>query len=147
MTLQPAAGPQHTSAADYAALIMPRSTYTALEISARPPGKEKRSALHDVVHAFRAAHGFQQGAGPNQPEHYSQAVAQFADLGIPDTPAGRRLCEAIEQLSSPAGYAEVRQAGRARAYTAPLEQAVLEPLCREIRAALMWRESLERQRS
>ena len=101
--------------------------YSAPVILEMPLGKDKRSALHDIVHAFRAAHGFEKRAEEKGHAAYEQAVCKYSCLEpyIPLTPQTKKLISAIEQLSTPEVYAEIRQAGRARISNPPLPLSLI----------------------
>lgn len=91
------------------------------------------SALHDVVHAFRRAHGIADqdvGAGAAR---YRAAIAsyplKFAPSGLQGT---------IGILSSAGTYANLRQGGRLLSQYPPLSDESLSKCSEEIRAALVW---------
>jgi len=109
----------------------------AKELDELQVGKTKRDLLHRLVLAFRVAHKYPAGIG-YKPEDYLGLLAQYADI-----PPGCPERESIEHLSDPQVYAEVRQAWRMRSSFPPLPPEQLRQVCREIRAALVWRSSFK----
>ncbi len=98
------------------------------------PGKSKLSALHDIVHAFRLNFGWSDlRKSPNDDSQYREAVETYAKLQVDPSDAA-----IIEALSSPQGYASIRQCGRMRASRAFLDEKSLTELSVQIRAALNW---------
>lgn len=98
-----------------------------------PVGKEKRDALHNLVHHFRELHSFKEDIYAPQNPHYWKWVTLYSHLTPPKEEA-----LAIETLSSLEGYADIRQAGRMRISCSPLPKSEMKVLCKEIRAALIW---------
>lgn len=95
--------------------------------------KSKRSSLHDVVHAFRERFGFGKGTDNGYTPRYLAAVRNYKRIP-PSAEAS-----AIRQLSKPEVYAEIRSGLRLRRHHPKLSNSELKLLCREIRAALVWR--------
>ena len=91
------------------------------------------SALHDIVHAFRRAHRIAEDDVRTETDRYRAAVVSY-----PVGSAPARLRKPIEELSSPAGYAELRQGSRLLSPYPPLSEEALATCSREIRAALVW---------
>lgn len=102
-------------------------------------GKFGRHALDSVVNAFRERFG---AAG--DPVGYAALVERLSRVELSSFAAEgiQKEAAAIEKLSSPETLAGVIQARRMRAYRAAPEGAQLEALCRETRAALIWRAGL-----
>lgn len=82
------------------------------------------STIHEVVHAFRAAH-------TNEP--LELRVRRYPLEAAPQTEQ-----TAIEQLSSSAMYAELRRGLRLLPLYPPLDEQTLSQTCSEIKAALVW---------
>jgi hypothetical protein len=100
--------------------------------------KRKIHLLHSVVHAFRAAFHFDEQGGNSSlfgSPRYQQAVEHFEQM-----PRNIREKRAITQLSTPRAYAQMRRGDRMRKHLPTLEQSELQWRCREIRAALVWRQ-------
>ena len=106
-------------------------------IQALPLGREKREALHRLVHAFRKSHVFREFDTA-----YEQLLeAQIARLDIlADDP---QTVRAIETLSRPTNYAEIRQGGALNSQFPPLNSGALTKVCQEIKAALVWRAEID----
>lgn len=92
---------------------------------------EACASLHHVVLEFREAHGI-------EPEGSSRA-RQEAISRYPLEKAAPSERAAIQSLSTPSEYANLRQGGRAHSPYPPLSEELLEDLCKEISAALVWR--------
>ena len=107
---------------------------SASDIEGYRDGKHKRSLLHAVVHAFRAAHGYN-GESINESNPFSKLVENFYRMKISDL----KELDAINRVSSVSGYTDIRQAGRMRASMHPLPNEIIEQLCKEIKAAFIWR--------
>ena len=82
------------------------------------------STLHEVVHAFRAAH-------TNEP-------LELRVRRYPLEAAPQPEQTAIEKLSSSAMYAELRRGLRLLPLYPPLDEQTLSQTCSEIKAALVW---------
>ena len=104
---------------------------------AMPLGREKREALHRLVHAFRKSHVFREFDA----EYEQLLEAQIARMDIlADAP---QITRAIETLSRPSNYAEIRQGGALNSQFPPLCAGALSKVCREIKAALVWRAEID----
>ncbi len=88
------------------------------------------SRLHAVVHEFRQAHQI----GSNDVANRDEVIDAY---NVGRAPAEQ--VPAITRLSTPATYAELRQGGRLLSPYPPLSTAELDSLCKEIRAALVWK--------
>ncbi|MBI5635992.1 hypothetical protein HY993_03460 [Candidatus Micrarchaeota archaeon] len=104
-----------------------------------PARKAVRTALHDVVHAFREENGIK--AGEELTGKYLSRVGKMQKLNMESPHA-----HAIITLSNPETYEGIRQAGRMRASMPALNQEQMEFFSREIRAALNWRAEEEEER-
>lgn len=91
----------------------------------------KRDALHDIVHAFRDAHGYAEDRTNYYGPKYRQAIAEYLgrEADAPDRLVIAALCN---------DYPEIRTGGRMRMSRPALTQAELELYMPEIKAALVW---------
>lgn len=114
----------------------PVGTKTAQDILAMgvAEGKWRRDAFYKAVHEFRDAHGFEPGHGTKYTARYAAALDHYCSRI--DECADK---DAIERLATPRLYEDIRQAGRMRAYREPVSDEVADALCREIKAAFVWR--------
>lgn len=106
---------------------------TPKDIWERGEGKDRRSALHELVHSFRRAYGYIDQGPFHYTPRYRQAIKRHSRISLKSEQG-----EFIKIISSPDGYRVIRQAGRGRMSMPPLPPKVLKILCREIRAALVW---------
>lgn len=82
------------------------------------------STLHEIVHAFRAAH--------------TDEPLELRIRRYPLEAAPKKEQPAIEQLSSSAMYAELRRGLRLLPLYPSLDEGALSQTCQEIKAALVW---------
>lgn len=108
--------------------------YLALpsDIDRMPQGKEKRSALHAVVHAFRGTFGFEETADGTHAAAYLKSVESYRDAAAPESERA-----AISTLVRT--YPEIRAAGRMRQSMGVVCGEALAGLQTEIQAALVWK--------
>jgi len=91
------------------------------------------SKLHDLVHAFRRAHGLTEEDLCYKSERYVTALSQYSVSNLLASEA-----KAVKYLSTPAVYANMRHGGRLESPYPPLSDAALSQLSKEIKAALIW---------
>lgn len=95
--------------------------------------KCQSTALHEVVHGFRANHGYNAEDDLEYNTTYKSAIEKYANFGknFPQH-------EEIAWLSTPEVYLDIRQGGRMRKRLRSLSEQELKVFCEEIKAALSW---------
>jgi hypothetical protein len=97
------------------------------------------SDLHKVVLDFRNVHGIDVAADQ---ETRARVIEAYPLSRVRPAEAA-----AIEKISTPSEYADLRQGGRPNSPYKPLDSSHLADLCREISAALVWKSEMSRGRS
>lgn len=103
---------------------------TIKELLSMRDGVRVCSRLHAVVHEFRQAHRMGSADAANRDE-------VIREYSVEKAPSDQ--VTAITRLSTPATYAELRHGGRLLSPYPPLGQSEISSLCKEIRAALVWK--------
>jgi len=91
------------------------------------------SALHDVVHSFRRAHGLTDKDIYYQTDRYRQTLALY-----PLERAAWQDRAGVEMLSQPEVYQSLRHGERLLSPYPPLDSRAIAQLTAEIRCALVW---------
>ena len=106
------------------------------EIEGQLNSKAKCNAVHDLVHALRNALEIPHEDRERLPADYIRLIDQLSELPIPE--GVQSQIAAIDLMSTPEGYARIRQGNRMRINWPRLEKGELQRCAKEVKVAMIW---------